>query len=174
MILKIDQATIKNSDPKAITDLINHVYAVEEAPVWKDGHLRTSEAFINGSIEKAEIITALLDNKLVGVVHTKQINADLGWFGMLVVPDNLRGNGIASALYKASEKLMLELGCIRMQCEVLIPEEPVIPMKQELQDWYARLGYKLDSSCPMTDLYPRVKDDLTMACELEIYLKDLK
>ncbi|MFT4523917.1 MAG: GNAT superfamily N-acetyltransferase [Bacteroidia bacterium] len=174
MDLKIDQATLNNSDSKAIADLINDVYAVEEAPVWKDGHLRTSEAFIIRSIEKGEIISAYLDGYLVGVVHTKQLDPSLGWFGMLVVPANLRGKGIASSLYKASEKLMLELGCVKMQCEVLIPEESVIPMKQALQNWYARLEYKLDSSCTMTDLYPHAKNDLKMACDLEIYLKDLK
>ena len=172
--LEIKRATLENSTPKAIAHLINQVYSIEEAPVWKEGHLRTSEAFIIRAIEKNEIITAFLNGALAGVVHTKQLNSDLGWFGMLVVPDKLRRNGIAYKLYLASESLMMELGCTKMQCEVLVPEKPVIPMKKALQNWYARLGYTIDSSRPMTDLYPRVKDDLTMACELEIYLKDLK
>lgn len=172
--LKVERATLHNSAPNSIAKLINEVYAIEEAPVWKNGHLRTSESFIRSCIVKGEIIVAFLNEKLAGVVHTKQIDPELGWFGMLVVPDDLRGNGIASILYDASEKLMLELGCSKMQCEVLIPEQPVIPMKTTLQNWYARLGFKLDSSCPMTDLYPRAKASLKMGCDLEIYLKDLK
>ena len=172
--LKIHLATLCNCNPKAISNLINEVYALEEAPVWKVGHLRTTEDFIQKSIQKEEIIVAEISGELAGIVHTKQLDSTLGWFGMLVVPVSLRGNGIASSLYNASEKRMLELGCAKMQCEVLIPEESVIPMKQTLQNWYARLGYQLDSSCPMTDLYPLAKNTLKMACDLEIYLKNLK
>jgi GNAT superfamily N-acetyltransferase len=172
--IKIEVAKLCNSNPEAISNLINEVYAIEEAPVWKVGHLRTNEDFIQKSIQKEEIIVAEIAGELAGIVHTKQLDCTLGWFGMLVVPASLRGNGIASSLYNASEKRMLELGCAKMQCEVLIPEESVIPMKQTLQNWYARLGYQLDSSCPITNLYPLAKNTLKMACDLEIYLKNLK
>ena len=169
----ITLAMRSNCDSMAILDMINSIYAVEEAKLWKDGHLRTTLTFINDSIQKNEILIATLNDELVGVVHTKLLESQLGWFGMLVVPNNLRGVGIASALYKACERRMQHLGCTRMQCEVLIPEKLVIPMKRTLQKWYKRLGYRLNSRCPFTNLYPSALGDLKRSCYLEIYIKEL-
>jgi GNAT superfamily N-acetyltransferase len=169
----IKVATLQTSSSKEITALINTVYAVEEANVWEEGHLRVSEESITESILNGEIITAHIKGDLVAAVQTKIIAEQTGWFGMLVVAQDYRKRGLAQQLYQVCENLMIGAGCKQMQCEVLIPERPVLPLKNVLKLWYGKLGYRKTSSCSVIDMYPKAKQSLLMDCDLEIYTKSL-
>ena len=149
MELRTFLATADNCDHEEVTNLINSVYEVDEEPVWVKGHYRTDLAQISEFIDGGEIIIATLNKEVVGAIHTKVIDGQTGWFGMLGVQAEFRGSGIASQLYEDSENLMQLKGCTKMQCEILIPEKPVIPSKPQLQSWYGRLGFKLSHSVPM-------------------------
>ena len=166
-------ATIDNCNSQEVTELINNVYEVDEEPVWIKGHYRTNLKQIQQFIVDGEIIVAVVNGEVIGAIHTKLIDEETGWFGMLGVKEEFRGSGIASQLYEDSENLMQEKGCNRMQCEILIPEQPVIPSKPQLQSWYGRLGFNLDHSVPMEKMYPHAVQDLKMPCVLEVYSKSL-
>ena len=76
-----------------LTDLVNRVYAVAEAGLWRDGATRTTEPELAALIAAGQIAVARLRGRVVGVVRVQQLGGGEGEFGMLVAAPEQRGTG---------------------------------------------------------------------------------
>ena len=85
--------------------LINEVYRVAEAGMWKENYERTSVDEIKKFIEDGNLMVARFDGKVVGSVKVEKNDAEsVGKFGMLVLDPNLRGKKFGSAIIRATEE----------------------------------------------------------------------
>ncbi|WP_321792404.1 GNAT family acetyltransferase [Caballeronia sp. J97] len=77
-----------------------------------------------------------LDGVVIGTVMAGY-DGHRGWVYSLAVTPSLRGRGFGSALMKHAESALTELGCPKVNLQIL-------SFKTELRGFYERLGYRMD------------------------------
>jgi hypothetical protein len=60
-----------------------------------------------------------------------------------------------------------------MQLELLVPREWSHPSKVFLNEWYTRIGYRIDRTGSIEDFYPALAPHLATPCDFIVYHKDL-
>jgi GNAT superfamily N-acetyltransferase len=160
-------------DVAAITQLINEVYAIGEAGLWRDGARRTSAAEIARNIDDGQLAAAWLDGELVGCVRLRVIDEQTAEFGMLSAKPLRQGIGIGRALVGFAESRACDLGFARMQLELIKPRAWSHPAKELLHAWYSRLGYQQVRSDDFAAIEPSVKPMLATPCDFVVYWKTL-
>lgn len=147
--LKVGPLDAASTSPETVCEiasLVNTVYVTAEASLWHPSWVRTSVAEISALIAAKEIIAAYDGPALVGVVHLHYKigfqGQEVGEFGMLAVPPELRGTGAGRVLVQYVEAAVKEKGVPIMQLEILVPKNPKLPIKEFLLKWYDRMGYR--------------------------------
>jgi GNAT superfamily N-acetyltransferase len=156
-----------------LTDLINEVYAVAEAGLWREGAKRTTPADLAAGIRAGELAVARRDGRLAGCLRLYDVSADTGGFGILVAAPDQRGTGVGRALVAFAERHSRERGRQALQLELLVPRAWAHPSKEFLKDWYGRLGYELIATRDFAEAYPQVAPLLATPCELQVREKRL-
>ncbi len=151
------------ADVPAITALVNEVFAVEQA--FKTGE-RTDAGEVRQLMGRGTFL--VLDHPatpvgrpLAGVIYLEHTGR-LGYFGMLSVAPELRGQGLARRLIADVETRCAAAGCRAVEIHV-------IDLRSELPAFYARLGYVRTGTMP----YP---DDGTLLkpCHFVVWQKALR
>lgn len=178
-----DQITVERLDPVAAADdelvdelcaLINEVYAVAEAGLWRDGATRTSPDEVRTLIGAGEIIVASTpDRRLAGSVRIHDVADDTSEFGILVAAPDLRSLGIGRALVDDVERRSRTRGLHTVQLELLVPRNWRHPSKEFLTSWYGRRGYRLARTTALDESYPHLAPHLNTPCDLQIHRKVL-
>lgn len=157
----------------ALVGLINSVYATSEQGLWAAGADRTSTVELASLIRAGEIAVARLGERIVGSVRVQQLDATTAEFGMLVADPDLRGVGIGRELVAFTERWARERGLMSVQLEVLSPVGWTHPVKEFLQAWYTRLGFRVQRIGHFADDYPALAPLLATECDYRIYRKVL-
>lgn len=157
-----------------VVDLVNRVYAEAEKGLWSDGADRTGAPEVSAAIGAGQLATALLDDRLVGAVRVRRLDARLAEFGMLVASPDHRGSGIGRDLVAFAEDWARRQGLGRMQLELLVPRTWAHPVKEFLRAWYTRIGYRQVRVGCLDEAYPTLQPRLATACDFLIYHKDLQ
>jgi GNAT superfamily N-acetyltransferase len=158
---------------RAVSHLINEVYAVAEQGLWADGTSRTTVAQVTDFTRAGQLATARTGGGLAGCVRIQRLDGHTAEFGMLAVAPAYRGTGAGSELVRFAEQSSWDNGCHIMQLQVLMPRRWSHPSKEFLTAWYTRLGYEpartgtIEESCP--DLAPL----LATPCDFVTYRKKL-
>jgi len=79
---------------------------------------------------------AVLDERIVGTVMGGY-DGHRGWMYSLAVDESLRRHGIGTRLIAHVEKVLTELGCPKLNLQIL-------SAKTELRQFYEALGYRAD------------------------------
>lgn len=162
-----------------LTDLINAVYAVAEAGMWKPGHRRTSEPEVEDLLKDGELILAVLGGEIIGCVYAREFDAafddgaGLAELGLLVVDPSRRGLRIGVALMEAAEAWARASGLLIMRLELLTPRDWEHPAKRFVHDWYVRSGYAIRGMEPFERDFSHFAGSLAGPSDFTIYHKDL-
>jgi GNAT superfamily N-acetyltransferase len=157
-----------------LTDLINRVYEVAEAGLWRDGTTRTTASELAELIRAQEIAVATRSGQIAGAVRIHDVRDDVSEFGMLVAAPEQRGTGVGRALVAFAEQRSRERGLRAIQLELLLPRTWQHPTKEFLKAWYGRIGYRPVRTGSMDDAYPHLAPLLATPCHLAVYEKPLE
>ena len=158
---------------RGLTDLINAVYAVAEAGLWRDRAGRTTASELAADIRAGEIAVARRDGRILGCVRVHDLSDDTSEFGILVAAPDQRGTGVGAALVDFAEQHSRERGRRALRLELLVPREWSHPSKELLKGWYERRGYRLIATRGMDAAYPHLAPLLATPCDLEVREKPL-
>lgn len=125
-----------------VTELVNEVYAAAEGDLWVEGATRTTVVDTGVMIGRGEIALAQRGDQLIGCVRARMLSDDLGGFGMLCAHPAERGTGLGGALVRFAESHCMIAGATTMQLELLVPVGWRHAGKDQLHEWYSRLGYR--------------------------------
>jgi GNAT superfamily N-acetyltransferase len=159
---------------RAVSLLINEVYAVAEQGLWADGASRTTVSQVTAFTGTGQIATARTGSELAGCVRIQRLGRHTGEFGMLAVAPAYRGMGLGAGLVRFAEESSWKNGCHIMQLELLVPREWSHPSKQFLARWYARLGYQPARTGTIEETYPDLAPLLATPCDFVTYRKRLR
>ena len=128
-----------------VTKLINIAYGADGAGLWNiPDKQRTTVPEIASIISASETLAAYSpDMDIIGCVRLHRMDAHTDNIGMLALAHVARGKGIGRMLVDAAEKKASEMGCRKMQLEILIPREWKHQGKEMLVKWYQKMGYML-------------------------------
>jgi GNAT superfamily N-acetyltransferase len=157
---------------EALTALVNRVYAVGEAGLWKDGAARTTAAETAADIRAGEMAVARLRRQIVGCVRIFLLeDGRIGELGLLAADPEHRGIGVGRALVDFAEETNRRRGVEALALELLVPSGWVHPVKRFLLDWYTRRGYVVVARQPFADVYPSLGPLLSTPCLLLVLQK---
>ena len=170
----LDQASSRDASLVAqLTALINVVYAVAEAGLWRDGAARTTTDEVADLIAARQIAVATTRtaDELVGSVRLRQVSDDTTELGMLVAAPERRKIGIGRALVDFAEQHSRDRHMRAIQLELLVPRDWKHPNKEFLKAWYGRRGYRRISTRSLNDTHPQLASLLATPCALDLYEK---
>jgi GNAT superfamily N-acetyltransferase len=153
--------------------LVNAVYRVAEAGLWRDGWARTHPAAMAELIARGQIAVAEREGDLAGTVHIEDVEDDAAIFGMLAAAPGHRSAGVGRALVDFAEQHARKRGRRAMRLELLVPRGWTHPSKEFLKGWYGRRGYTVSGTGAMDELYPSLAPMLACPCDLLLYEKAL-
>ena len=145
------------SDVTAITALINVAYEVEK--FFKIGD-RTDEAEVTDLLDKSAFLVREENGQIAGSVHVL-LQGERGYFGLLAVHPDFRGQGLAKRLVAAAETYCREAGCRAMDLSV-------VHLRTELPPFYRALGYVERTTAP----FPH-PERATQPCHMIVMSKTL-
>jgi N-acetylglutamate synthase-like GNAT family acetyltransferase len=149
------RATI--SDIPVLTRLINVAYEVEK--FFKIGD-RTDETEIAAMLDQSAFLVHEQGGKIVGCVHVI-VNGERGYFGLLAVHPEKRGQRLGARLVASAEAFCREAGCRAMDLSV-------VHLRTELPPFYRALGYAERSTAP----FPH-PERATQPCHMIVMSKEL-
>jgi GNAT superfamily N-acetyltransferase len=156
-----------------VVELVNVVYSVAEKGLWAKGASRTSFEEVAAYIEDGQITVSHVDDRIVGCIRIRHLDACTSEFGMLAAVDGHRGRGLGRELVAFAERESSERGSGTMQLELLAPRTWLHPSKEFLAGWYSRIGYRIVRRGTIDEYYPHLAPLLATPCDFVIYSKDL-
>ncbi|HIA05696.1 MAG TPA: GNAT family N-acetyltransferase [Flavobacteriales bacterium] len=174
--LTIELLSVEEVHGDTLTDLeelINSVYAVAEAEFWVTGYKRTNAEALLKAVQNSEVIGAKWKGDIIACVHLIVEGDGVAKFGMLSVPPKYEGNGIGGKLVKAAERYAFDSGCRKMKLELLTSKEWEHDGKQQLHEWYTRLGYVFIKQFLFEEVAPLEVQHLRTTCFFNIYEKEI-
>lgn len=144
MSITIVQTNLDTASKKHLKqqyDVLIRAYAETEIEIWGENYIRISFEEYKMVIEKEFVFSALLNDEVVGTILLSNHGKGHFSFGLLAVDFKHKGLGIGRKLIDKAEQKARNLGGIKMTLEILKPQNQIIPFKEQLADWYQRLGY---------------------------------
>ena len=96
---------------------------------------------VAGIVADGELAVARVDDRVVGSVLVRELDAETGYFGLLAVDPAEQKSGAGRALVRFAEDASRERGARAMELRLLVPRLGRDAGKQWLASWYERLGY---------------------------------
>ncbi|WP_240377102.1 GNAT family N-acetyltransferase [Bacillus piscicola] len=167
-------ASTNIEDMERLTNIINRVYAAAEGSLWSPGTVRTTVDEMTELTRDGEIAVARATGQIVGCVRIRQVDQEMGEFGLLAVDSDYQGAGIGRALIRFAEQKGQKEHLHRMQLELLVPEEGSHPTKVTLENWYTRLGYLPVRAETVAASFPKLAPLLATPCQFKVFQKELR
>ncbi len=162
-----------NIDFDKLVKMINEVYLASEASIWIDEHRRISTELLQEIFNNQELIIAKEANEVVGCIHLEQVNSELYKFKMVAVDFNHKRKGIGGMLVEFAEQQARKCGALKMQLELLVPEQIEHPDKVMLEKWYTSIGYHKEEVHSVDYCHSGMSKDLRVECKAVVYRKAL-
>lgn len=140
-IVETNINTISKNHLKQQYDVLTRAYAETEIEIWGENYVRISFEEYSEVVENEIVFTAFLNSEVVGTILLSKHDNNHYSFGLLAVDFNYKGLGIGRKLIEVAEQRARDLGGVKMTLEILKPQNQVIPFKEQLANWYQRLGY---------------------------------
>jgi GNAT superfamily N-acetyltransferase len=156
-----------------LTGLINGVYAIAEAGLWRDAATRTTASELADFIRARQLAVASVRGQIAGAIRVHAVSDVTGEFGLLVAAPEHRGIGIGSALIDFAEQHCRDQGLRAIQLELLVPRSWRHPSKEFLDAWYRRIGYRVTRTASVEEIEPELAPLLATPCQFVVYEKPL-
>lgn len=159
-----------------LVQLINDVYDVAEANMWKTTGVRTNLKELQDLVSSRHLIVARCESnndEICGCVKLERIDDATGGFGMLVVAPQHRGLRIGNKLVEAAENWARGEGYQTMQLTLLTPKSWKQPSKEFNRAWYTRIGYTPQETVSFQESYPQFIPLLSTDCDFTVWTKPL-
>jgi GNAT superfamily N-acetyltransferase len=157
-----------------LTELINDVYVIAEAGLWRDSATRTSASELAELIGARQLAVASVRGQIAGAVRVHAVSDVTGEFGLLAAAPEHRGIGIGSALVGFAEEHCRDRGLRAIQLELLVPRSWRHPSKEFLDAWYRRIGYRVTRTTSVEESEPQLAPLLATPCHFVVYEKPLR
>ena len=168
-----------------LTDLVNTVYAADEAGFWKDDFVRTSTDEVAACLRTGELAAVWRPSssapedlgpkpsEIVGCVRIHMLDTQTGEFGMLVCDQASRGTGVGRRLLTFAEEEVRRRGAQFMRLELLFGDGWTHALKQRLGTWYERAGYELIRTGSIRESFPQMAPMMARPSIFRVYQKVL-
>ena len=123
-------------DEPAVAGLWRQVFP--DAPAW---NRPTSDIRRKLAVQRELFLVALLDGELVGTAMGSY-DGHRGWVYYVAVSEAHRRQGIGSALMKAVEEKLVQIGCPKLNLQVRASNKQVV-------EFYRKLGYHVEERVSM-------------------------
>jgi GNAT superfamily N-acetyltransferase len=157
----------------SLVRLVNSAYAAGEAGLWREDVGRTDAAEIAEAIRAGQMLVALRDDRIVGCLRTRALDAATSDLGLMGVEPRAWGGGAGRALVEAAENRARARGATTMQLELLVPRTGTHPDKERLREWYTRRGYAVARKVPFEDYVPHAAPLLSAPGDVLVFSKRL-
>ena len=147
--------SISQSDLERQYALLIHAYAETEKEIWGENYVRVSLEEYKQDVENEIVFTAKFGDEVVGTILLASISEGTFSFSLLAVDFSKKGFGIGRLLIERAEQTAIELGGEMMSIEILKPKNEAVPFKDQLSEWYQRLGYEFTGSKSFIELKPK-------------------
>jgi GNAT superfamily N-acetyltransferase len=154
---------------RQIAALVNRVYAIAEAGLWRPGATRTTVEEITRLAGAGELVVARHGSTVVGSIKVRQVSDELAETGMLVADPDRRGEGIGRALRRFVTDLLRRRGITTVRIELLAPRDWEQPSKRFMAEWNERAGYRVIRQGAFEDQYPDLAPLLATPCDFVVY-----
>jgi GNAT superfamily N-acetyltransferase len=156
-----------------LTELINGVYEIAEAGLWRDAATRTTASEMAEFIRARQLAVASVRGQIAGAIRVHAVSDVMGEFGLLATAPEHRGIGIGSALVDFAEQHCRDRGLRAIQLELLVPRSWRHPSKEFLDAWYQRIGYRVTRTTSVEESEPQLAPLLATPCQFVVYEKPL-
>lgn len=168
-----DDTDINDHFLTKLSSMINQVFLVAEAEIWKPNHQRINIELLAELISKGEMMVAEVNNILAACVQIELLSANVAKFGMLTVAPRFKGKQLGSMMVKEVENFAIKKGRVKMRLELLSPKETTNIGKIFLLEWYTRIGYHFFKQLSFEEIDPKENKNLRISCFFNLYEKDL-
>ncbi len=161
---------------RAITELINRVYAAAEDGQWLPGARRTTVEEITKLTRAGELVIARLDDgdrTIVGTVRVQQLDERIGEIGMMAADPDYRQMGVGTELANFARELCRRRGATILEIELLVPQGWEQPSKQFMAEWVKRRRYTVVRTGRLDERYPELAPQLATPCDFVILQKEI-
>ncbi|MDB0037916.1 GNAT family N-acetyltransferase [bacterium] len=152
-------------------EIMRDAYARTEIEIWGENYLRMPQSEYEALIDEGKITTAVLDNKIVGSVYSRNIDTETSTFGLLAVHRDFGGRGIGSKLIEAVEERAKREGSKYINIEILCPRDFKVAIKDRLRMWYEGMGYEFTHEENFQDRRPDRAKDLVVPSVFDCFRK---
>lgn len=141
-----------------LTARINAAYGAAEEDLWVPGKDRIERERVAEIVRSGEMAVARIDDAVVGSIRVREVEAGVGYFGLLAVDPAAQGRGIGGELIRFAEELSRRRGAEWIELRLLVPREGADPGKNRLYEWYVRLGYEEVERGDFSESHPAAMD----------------
>ena len=141
-------------DIQRFYDIMIHAYKVTEIEIWGADYKRMFTDEFQAIINQGDLIGGWYDGIPVGSIHAYPLNENTYAFGLFSVDFVFKGKNIGRELIARAEETAKSNGASFMELEILRLKNKELEVKQQLRDWYVRLGYEYISTTDFVDRKP--------------------
>jgi N-acetylglutamate synthase-like GNAT family acetyltransferase len=157
----------------AVADVINEAYAISEGEYWIDGVERATPDQVRELIRHEQMLAAHVDGRLVGCASVEPLGDSTSEVHFVSATPDSWGSGVGRALMTYAERLARSRGAKMLQLKLLVPGEGTNPLKEQLRDWYTRLGYTVVGTLSVAEVSPEAVAEMAKPCEFLVFHKPL-
>ena len=181
VILSSDTCTFSKEERSELFEIMRDAYARTETEIWGENYLRMPHSEYETLIDQGTISAAVLDEKIVGSIHSRKLDDESFTFSLLAVHRDFGGRGIGRKLIEAVEEKARKEGLSYssvtkphyMKIEILRPRDFRVPTKVRLRTWYEGMGYVFTHNQNFQDRRPDRAKDLMVPSVFDCYRKEL-
>jgi N-acetylglutamate synthase-like GNAT family acetyltransferase len=175
-IIAVTEVTVSlagEESAPSIARVINEAYAISEGEFWRDGVERATPSEVKELIRRGEMLAAHIDGRLVGCASLEPVNDSTSEVHFVSATPDSWGSGVGRALMGRAEALARSRGTRTLQLKLLVPSEGIHPLKEQLRDWYTRIGFSVVGSLTVAQVSRDAVAEMAQPCEFLVFHKPL-
>jgi N-acetylglutamate synthase-like GNAT family acetyltransferase len=157
----------------AVARVINEAYAISEGEFWRAGVERASPAEVAELVRRGQMLAARIDGQVVGCASVQAVDDSTSEIHFVSATPDSWGSGVGRALMSHAERLARTRGTKTLQLKLLVPSEGTNRLKEQLRDWYTRLGFSVVDSLAVAQVSRDAVAEMAMPCEFLVFRKPL-
>ena len=132
--------------------MINKVYTASEGDLFDNNFERINKEDFESKVASSLLVAYnKIDSSLVGCIRASTSNDNTGEWGTFAVDPKYQGKGYGTQLIRAAENYLYNIKKVNIiHIELLSPIEWKHAHKEQLREWYQRLGYLLKYDSTVT------------------------
>ena len=173
VVLSSADHVFSSSERGELFEVMRDAFARTQAEMWGENYLRMPQSEFEKLIDEGIIFGALMDEKIVGCVYMRRVDAETATFGLLATHRDFEGKGIGRTMIAFIEQTARLSGSKYMTMDILRPRDFKSPSKDRLRSWYEAMGYRFTHSHHYGEIRPERAKELIRTSVFDFYRKDI-